>query len=161
MSDVTGFGDSLKQAKGTIKWFNTSKGFGFVHFENGDPDAFLHVSVLEQIGRVDLPEGAIVEVSVSEGRKGLQVQEIVNIVSMPEVNAIIDDGEQIDGTVKFFNEEKGFGFIVPDDGSSDVFVSSRILQRAEIQALEPEQRVRVSTKMGQKGPMAESVEVLG
>ena len=61
--------------------------------------------------------------------------------------------------MKFFNAEKGFGFIVPDDGSKDVFISARVLERARVAMLEPDQRVRVVTRMGQKGPMAESIQL--
>jgi cold shock CspA family protein len=70
------------------------------------------------------------------------------------------EGDVVEGKVKFYNAEKGFGFIVPDDGSKDVFVSARTLTRAGINALEAEQRVRVTTRMGQKGPMAARVELL-
>jgi CspA family cold shock protein len=62
--------------------------------------------------------------------------------------------------VKFFDAAKGYGFIVPDEGNSDVFVSGRVLHRAGISALQPETRVRMTTRMGDKGPMAESVEIL-
>ena len=71
-----------------------------------------------------------------------------------------EGGEVVEGKVKFYNAEKGFGFIVPDDGSKDVFISARTLTRAGIAALEAEQRVRVTTRMGQKGPMAAHVELL-
>ncbi|MEM7023184.1 MAG: cold shock domain-containing protein [Pseudomonadota bacterium] len=70
------------------------------------------------------------------------------------------EGEVLEGVVKFFNHEKGFGFIIPDDGGKDVFVSARTLNRAGIDGLEAQQRVRVTTRLGQKGPMAESVELL-
>ncbi|HET8726170.1 MAG TPA: cold-shock protein [Alphaproteobacteria bacterium] len=68
-------------------------------------------------------------------------------------------GAPVEGTVKFYNAAKGFGFITPDNGGKDVFVSSRTLERAGLSALETDQRVRVTTRMGQKGPMAESVEL--
>ena len=64
------------------------------------------------------------------------------------------------GTVKWFNTQKGFGFIQPDDGGKDVYVALRALQRAGLSALTPEQRVRLSIRMGQKGPMAESVSLI-
>ena len=48
----------------------------------------------------------------------------------------------------------------PDDGGKDVFVSLRTLERSGINGLQPEQRVRVETRMGQKGPMAESIELI-
>jgi CspA family cold shock protein len=81
---------------------------------------------------------------------------------MPEAVPHNEGGEatEVEGTVKFYNAEKGFGFVVPDGGTKDVFVSARVLERAGIQNLEPEQRVRMMTRMGQKGPMADSVEVI-
>jgi CspA family cold shock protein len=62
--------------------------------------------------------------------------------------------------VKFYNAEKGFGFVVPDNGGKDVFVSARVLERAGVQGLGPEQRVRVVAHAGQKGPTADSIEIL-
>ncbi|MDH3473384.1 MAG: cold shock domain-containing protein, partial [Rhodospirillales bacterium] len=56
--------------------------------------------------------------------------------------------------------EKGFGFVTPDDGGKDVFVSSRTLERIGLATLESNQRVRLTTRMGQKGPMAENVEII-
>jgi CspA family cold shock protein len=56
--------------------------------------------------------------------------------------------------------EKGFGFVIPDVGCKDVFVSGRTLERFGLAVLEPNQRVRLQTRMGQKGPMAEQVELL-
>jgi CspA family cold shock protein len=68
--------------------------------------------------------------------------------------------ETVDGTVKFFDAGKGFGFVTPDGGGKDVFVSARILTKVGIGTLETDQRVRVSTRMGPKGPMAEDVELI-
>jgi len=62
--------------------------------------------------------------------------------------------------VKFFDAGKGFGFVTPDGGGKDVFVSARILTKAGIGTLETDQRVRVSTRMGPKGPMAEDVTLI-
>ena len=64
------------------------------------------------------------------------------------------------GTVKWFNTEKGFGFIQPSDGGKDVFVHITALERSGVRALTPEQRVRLHTSMGQKGPQANRVEIL-
>jgi cold shock protein len=66
----------------------------------------------------------------------------------------------VDGTVKFYNAEKGYGFIAPDDGTPDVFVSGRVLERLGLTSLETNQRVRVSARPGQKGMVAASVELL-
>jgi len=68
--------------------------------------------------------------------------------------------ETIEGTVKFFSADKGFGFVTPDGGGKDVFVHVTALERSGIRSLVPEQRVRLETSMGQKGPQANRVEVL-
>jgi len=195
MHDQYGSAGSGGDVKAVVKWFNATKGFGFVQPTDGSPDAFLHVSVLEAIGRSELPEGTEIVCSLMNGRKGLQVASISKIESIPAGGAAprprsggfrdrdsggfgggyrdrdsggyggrggYDGGgatSTVEGTVKFFNAEKGFGFIVPDDGGKDVFVSARVLERARITTLTPEQRVRVTTRMGQKGPMAETVEL--
>ena len=145
-----------------VKWFNATKGFGFVQPTDGSPDAFLHVSVVERSGHQSLPQGATIVCDLCAGQKGPQVAAVHRIESMPEAAPHDEGGEatQVEGTVKFYNAEKGFGFVVPDGGSKDVFVSARVLERAGIQSLEPEQRVRMMTRMGQKGPMADSVELI-
>jgi CspA family cold shock protein len=66
----------------------------------------------------------------------------------------------IEGGVKLFNNEKGFGFVIPDDGSKDGVISARTLTQPGLVSLEAQQRVRVTTRVGQKGPMADSVELL-
>ncbi|MFQ5468550.1 MAG: cold-shock protein, partial [Kiloniellaceae bacterium] len=69
-------------------------------------------------------------------------------------------GTEVDGSVKFYNRDKGFGFVVPDDGSKDVFISARVLERNGVPTLEPDQRVHMMTRVGHKGPMADSIEVI-
>nr|WP_227711771.1 cold-shock protein [Sneathiella sp. P13V-1] len=66
----------------------------------------------------------------------------------------------IEGTVKFFNSEKGFGFVTPDDESRDIFVHMKALERSGLGMLETAQRVRLNVKSGEKGPLAEGVELL-
>ena len=64
------------------------------------------------------------------------------------------------GTVKFFNAEKGFGFISPADGSKDVFVHFSAIQSNGFKTLAEGQRVQFSVTQGQKGPQAENVTAL-
>ena len=61
------------------------------------------------------------------------------------------------GTVKFFNNERGFGFITPDDGSKDIFVHASTLARAGLDQLPDGTRVMAKVVQGQKGP--EAVEI--
>ena len=171
-----------------VKWYNPTKGFGFVQPEDGSPDAFLHASLVAQSGHDDLPEGTALVCDIAEGPRGPQVAAIQSVEppSEPVMRsrpprrpggfgggggyggggyggggyAGASEGEVVEGVVKFFNNEKGFGFIIPDDGGKDVFISARTLTRAGIDSLEAQQRVRVITRLGQKGPMAERVELL-
>lgn len=61
------------------------------------------------------------------------------------------------GTVKWFNGEKGFGFIAPDDGSADVFVHYSEIQGGGYRSLEENQRVQLEVGQGAKGPQATGV----
>ncbi|MDQ2877014.1 MAG: cold-shock protein [Actinomycetota bacterium] len=64
------------------------------------------------------------------------------------------------GTVKWFNAEKGFGFIAPDDGTADVFVHHTAIQADGYRTLQENQRVEFTAGQGQKGPQAEEVRAL-
>jgi CspA family cold shock protein len=147
-----------------VKWFNPAKGFGFVQPEDGSPDAFLHVSVLEAAGHRDAPDGASVVCDIARGPKGLQVTAIHSMQAPASgggsASVSSEAGHVVEGKVKFFDAAKGYGFVIPDEGNGDVFVSGRVLHRAGISALQPETRVRMTTRMGDKGPMAESVEII-
>jgi CspA family cold shock protein len=64
------------------------------------------------------------------------------------------------GTVKWFNEAKGFGFITPDDGGADLFVHFSAINATGFRTLAENQRVEFEVTRGQKGPQAENVRTL-
>jgi len=153
----------------TVKWFNPSKGFGFVSPLNGSGDAFLHISALERVGAREVAEGATIVCDLGPGQRGPQV---VTIHSIDDSTASaqprrpagggrpVANPDPVDGRVKFFSADKGFGFIAVDDGGKDVFVHIKALERSGLRSLEPEQRVRMTVSMGEKGPQAETISIL-
>lgn len=156
----------------TVKWFNASKGFGFVSPQDGSPDAFLHVSALARAGYQEIAEGATLVCDLGAGQRGPQVVAIHSIdesTATPRSSGGAGEGasrrpaagtETVEGKVKFFSADKGFGFVAPDDGGKDVFVHIKALERCGLRALESDQRVRMTVSIGQKGPQAESVSLI-
>src|SRR3954468_13262337 len=65
--------------RATVKWYNPTKGFGFVSPDDGSPDVFLHVSVVEQAGLQSLDEGSILVCDLADGQKGAQVSAIHSV----------------------------------------------------------------------------------
>lgn len=178
--------------RATVKWFNDSKGFGFVVPEDRNIDAFLHISVLRQAGAESLGEGARIVCTIGSGPKGPQVDSVLEIQSRgtpsnsaprpspyggggyggggyaersprprsgPSHGAPSGPVETIGGTVKWYKPEKGFGFIVPDDGDRDVFVHKSCLDRAGLSSLASGQRVRVGVRTVAKGREVADLEV--
>jgi CspA family cold shock protein len=66
----------------------------------------------------------------------------------------------MEGKVKFFNDQKGFGFVMPDGGGGDVYMHASALRRSGVQVLEPEQRIRFCTRQGNKGVEVDRIELI-
>ena len=66
--------------RGTVKWFNVDKGFGFIQPDDGKKDAFVHISALERAGLTSLAEGQAVQFELQEGRNGKSSAENLTIV---------------------------------------------------------------------------------
>jgi cold shock protein len=161
--------------KGTVKWFNVSKGYGFITLENGT-DAFCHASALAALGVTHIQQGATIVCDLQDSARGLQVVAVHNVDNSTAVPtaprrprrefADADmpsdgpTGPMAGGTVKFFNDQKGFGFVIPDDGSDDVYVHASALRRSGVPALAPEQKVRFSTRQGMKGIEVDRIETV-
>ncbi|NTU76906.1 MAG: cold shock domain-containing protein [Alphaproteobacteria bacterium] len=156
-----------EQVEAVVKWFNLTKGFGFVAPMDGSPDAFMHVSVLNQAGLQQVAEGTKLIALIGNGPKGRQVQQIVQTLGIVEIPATAprqapSNGptEDITGTVKWFKPDKGFGFVAPDDGGKDVFVHKNVLMSAGLSVLEPNQRLKMVVHTASKGREAVSIEII-
>jgi cold shock protein len=164
--------------KAVVKWFRADRGFGFVELADGGGDAFLHASVLGRIGVQQVETGETLEVRIAAGQRGPQVTEVLNVDSSTaapsrparsgprmggggggydQTPLVASSQEQ--GTVKWYNATKGFGFIVRDGGGKDVFVHASALQRAGLSSLDEGQRVTVDIAEGRKGPEAVSIQL--
>jgi len=123
--------------RGVVKWFNPEKGFGFVELSDGSGDAFLHGTVLAQGGINPVQPGETLEVRVGPVHKGPHVTEVLSVDSSTVVpatprrsnfRATTPNGPSTDtaveetGKVKWFNAERGYGFIALANGGKDVFV---------------------------------------
>ncbi|WP_292537955.1 cold-shock protein [Mesorhizobium sp.] len=115
-----------------ILWFNASKGFGFVKLSDGT-EAYLHIRVLEAAASRAVSEGTRLKVAIEESPKGHQVVQVLEISDHTAKTPVdtrraggsaVETGAQPEsqGTVNWYNPEKGFGFIAPDNGEKDVFV---------------------------------------
>ena len=136
------------EGKGIVKFFNPQKGFGFIVRDDGGEDVFVHISAVEQAGLTDLADGQPLEFTLVDrgGRisaTNLKIDGEPMAVSRATVAATRGaarrrrggpqrqlTGEKAQGTVKFFNAMKGFGFISRDDGQPDAFVHISAVERA-------------------------------
>ncbi|MBT6090436.1 MAG: cold shock domain-containing protein [Rhodospirillaceae bacterium] len=144
-----------------VKWFNPTKGFGFVAPTDGTPDAFLHVSVVHKAGLRTLRQGATLNCALAEGPKGPQVTVIEDVDNSTVVDDVPEGDESvIDGEIKFFAADKGYGFGVPLGGGDDIFIGIGALQRSDLDRLESGQHVKMHVQDGAKGPMATQVEII-
>jgi cold shock protein len=158
-----------RQAEGAtveaaVKWFNATKGYGFVELSDGRGDAFLHLKTLRETGRQTLPSGAKVRVVARAGSRGAEVVRIVDVdiksaIERSPRRSTIDPSSAFDltGKVKWFDDARGFGFVASDDFGRDVFVHSTTLAASDVRSLFEGQEVSMRVVETPKG--REAIEI--
>lgn len=159
-------------ADGTVSWYDADKGFGFITPESDGPDVFVHVRALAD-GLPDLYEGDRVTFDVVVGDRGPQARDVRLArgsepwsapaastsharSGRPEPSEAPARGGE--GVVARYDAERGFGFITPDAGGTDLFVHVSVISGAD--DLHPGDRVRYQVRQSDRGPQADRVELI-
>jgi CspA family cold shock protein len=163
---------SVIELTGVIKWFDVSKGYGFIVPDNGMPDILLHVTCLRRDGFQVAYEGARVVVEVLQRPRGLQAFRVVSMdestavhpaqMPRPRTHVTVTPTSGLErAQVKWFNRLRGFGFLTRGEGTPDIFVHMETLRRFGLAELRPGQYVLVRFGPGPKGLMAAEVRPEG
>jgi cold shock protein len=148
------------EGKGVVKFFNPQKGFGFIVRDDGGEDVFVHISAVEQAGLTDLADGQPLEFTLVDrgGRisaTNLRIEgEPIAVERAERAPQRQLTGEKAQGTVKFFNAMKGFGFIQRDDGQPDAFVHISAVERAGLTTLNEGDRLSFELEVDRRGKHA-------
>lgn len=158
-----------QRISGRIKWFDGTRGFGFILSDDGGPDILLHANVLRNFGQSSIAEAAVIEAEVQTTQRGLQVTEVLRIdapeenqdaasgrddaVPQPEPNTPLEPAR-----MKWFDKAKGFGFANVFGSSDDIFVHMEVLRRCGMAELMPGEAICVKVADGPRGKMAVEVQ---
>jgi len=155
------------ECSGRIRFFDSKRGFGFFAADDGQGDVLVHIFHLRAAGYCTAYEGARIHALVHRTQKGLQVS---RILSMDESSAVHPsqipqrtrekvqpESDWARATVKWYNREKGYGFLSEGEGSPDCLVHADTLQRWGIAPLWPKQVVEMRWGMTPKGRMVAEI----
>ncbi len=154
---------------GRVKWFDPTKGFGFIVTDDTGSDILLHANVLRNYGQSSVADGAVISVRVQQTLRGAQAVEVIRIE--PPVGAVFPLGEGTDhvmaedmaalplepSRVKWFDKGKGFGFANVFGRPEDVFIHVEVLRVSGFADLSAGEAVALRIIDGKRGRMAVQV----
>src|SRR5258705_3278412 len=168
-SDEVDTASEMEAVAGRVKWFDATRGFGFVVSEEIEGDILLHFSVLREHGRRSVPEGALIECVPVRLERGLQAKRVISIdlssalpqqprSSIPfaeraDRKALADAAGQFESVeVKWFNRVRGYGFVNRIDATGeDVVVHMETVRQSHLGDLQPGQRLEARIASSGKG----------
>lgn len=160
-----------RQVNGQVKWFDPTKGFGFVISQEGGPDILLHANVLRNFGQGSVVDGSAISIMVQDTQRGLQATEVLSITPPEAEDSLpLRDMEEFSpediaskpiepARVKWFDKAKGFGFANVFGNNDDVFVHVEVLRRSGLSDLQSGEAIGIRMVDGERGRMA--IEVIG
>ena len=168
--DETSNDPEMEAIVGRVKWFDATRGFGFLVSDQVDGDVLLHFSVLREHGRRSVPEGATIECVPVQLDRGLQAKKVLSIdtsTALPQpMRSSIPVTERADRRalsesagafepveVKWFNRVRGYGFVKRPDalGGEDVFVHMETVRISHLPELQPGQHLEARVAPSGKG----------
>lgn len=155
---------------GRVKWYDVVKGYGFVVPDDGGADIMVHASCVRAFGKMALPENAAVRLVAMRGERGLQARELLEVDETEATQPVADGfGERVRPTeflgpdveagplmparVKWFDKQKGFGFVNVFGNAEDVFVHMETVRRCGFQDLSSGEGMACRTFRGPRGLM--------
>lgn len=160
-----------RQVNGLVKWFDPTKGFGFVVADGGGPDILLHANVLRNFGQGSVVDGSAISILVQDTQRGLQATEVLSI-KPPEADEAFPLRDMVEfsaediarkpiepARVKWFDKAKGFGFANVFGNNDDVFIHVEVLRRSGLSDLQSGEAIGLRMVDGERGRMA--IEVVG
>ncbi|MEM1161248.1 MAG: cold shock domain-containing protein [Pseudomonadota bacterium] len=154
---------------GHVKWYDAVKGYGFVVPEDGGSDVMVHASCVRAFGRVALTEGSEIKLVATTGTRGLQAVKLLEVNELEIAPAMPGFAEEARPTeflgaeseagplqparVKWFDKQKGFGFVNIFGRDEDVFVHMETVRRCGFQDLSSGEGMAVRTFRGPRGLM--------
>ena len=160
---------------GHVKWYDAVKGYGFVVPDGGGSDIMVHASCVRAFGRVALTEGSRISVIATQGQRGRNAQEIVDLEEVEVLapapgfaessrpteflGTDVEAGPLVPARVKWFDKQKGFGFVNVFGRAEDVFVHMETVRRCGFQDLASGEGMAVRTFRGPRGLMVAELKL--